>query len=308
MEKCLFIYNPQSGKCKIKEKEGYIVERLSEKFDVEVAHSQYAGHIGEIIRERGAEFDLIVGAGGDGTLNEIIDAVMSLDKKPTLGYIPSGTVNDVAHSLFISKKLKKAVDNILKGETFSHDVMKINNKYGIYVCCAGLFTEASYATDQKTKKKMGKLAYFFHGAKGMFTTKALNLKLSYDGGEIEGKYAIMLVNNSRYTAGMKINKKASLNDGLVDVVLVDTKKDRVSFGSALRVMFMFLRGFERYIGRKHFHHFLVPAFSVQLGNEVTINLDGEKISAGSFEASVIKEAINIIVPKKERLTKQIKNI
>ena len=140
MEKCLFIYNPESGKGKIKSKEDFIVSRLSKKYDVEVVHSQYAGNISKVLLERGEEFALIVGAGGDGTLNEIVDCIMRLDKKPLLGYIPSGTVNDVAHSLYIPRNAKKAVDCILNGQPYSHDIMKINDRYGIYVCAAGLFT------------------------------------------------------------------------------------------------------------------------------------------------------------------------
>lgn len=308
MEKCLFCYNPISGKGKIKKKENYIIDRLKSKFDVEVLRSQYAGHIGDEIKARGQEFDVIVGAGGDGTINEIINAVMNLEKKPKVAFIPAGTVNDVAHSLYIPTKIKKAVDNILQGKTFAHDVMKINERYGIYVCCEGLFTESSYATGQDIKKKMGKIAYVFHGAKKVFSTDALHLKVSYEGGEMEGRFAIILVNNSRYTAGMKINKRACLNDGLFDVVLVESKKDRVNIGAVIKVELMFLRGIEHYIHKKGFHHFQTSCFKVESKDNSTINLDGEKIDSGSFECNMIKEGVNIIVPKPEKLTKKIANI
>ncbi len=308
MERCLFIYNPESGKGKIKNKEKYIVDRLSSKFDVEVVHSQYAGNISKVILERGNEFSIIVGAGGDGTLNEIIDCVMRLENKPKIGYIPSGTVNDVAHSLYIPRKTKKAVENILTGQPFSHDIMKINDRYGIYVCAAGLFTDTSYVTDQKIKKKLGKVAYMFNGAKSIFKTKAVNLKLSYEGGEIEGKYAIILINNSRYTAGMKVNRYVNLNDGLVDVMLVESKKDIVKFHTIVRTIFMFLRGINHYINKKHVHHFQLHEFKVETGDNTVINLDGEKVSAGSFNVEVIKSGVEIIVPKIHKLQKCIKNI
>ena len=308
MEKCLFCYNPISGKGKIKEKENYIVDKLKSKFDVEILRSQGAGHIGNEIKTRGQEFDVIVGAGGDGTINEIINAVMNLEKKPKLAFIPAGTVNDVAHSLYIPTNIKKAVDNILQGKTFAHDVMKINDKYGIYVCCEGLFTESSYATGQDIKKKMGKIAYVFHGAKKIFSTKALHLKVTYEGGEIEGKFAIILVNNSRYTAGMKINRRASLNDGLFDVVLVESKKERVNLGAVIKVELMFLRGIEHYIHKKGVHHFQTSAFKVENNDESIINLDGEKIDSGNFECNMLKEAVTIIVPKPEKLTKKIAKI
>ncbi len=308
MDKCLFIYNPFAGKGKIKSKEQYIVERLSEKYNVEVYHSKYAGNIKETILEKGEDFSIIVAAGGDGTLNEIVDSVMSLEKKPQIGYIPSGTVNDVAHSLYIPRKLKKAVDNILYGKPFKHDIMKINNRYGIYVCAVGMFTDASYVTDQNVKKKIGKIAYMFHGAKSVFKTKSVRIKVSFEGGEIEGQYAIFLINNSRYTAGMPINRHVDLCDGLVDVMLVESNKETVRFPTIFRTIFIFLRGIEHYINKKHIHHLQLSSFKVEVDDDVNINLDGEKLGCGCFEVNVIKGGVEIIVPKIHKLQKQIKNV
>jgi len=308
MEKCLFVYNPEAGKGKIKNKEEYIVKRLSEKYQVEVAHSQYAGNIKEIIIERGEDFSLIVGAGGDGTLNEIIDAVMNLTKKPVLGYIPAGTVNDVAHSLYIPRKLKKAVDNILNGQPFSHDILKINDKFGIYVCAAGLFTEASYLTQQHMKKKIGKVAYMFIGGLSIFRARPMKLKLTFESGEIEGRYAIILINNSRYTAGLRINKTAVLNDGLVDVMIVESRKKIIGIFAILKTMFMFVRGIDHYLTRRHVHHLQLTNFKVEVSENTTINLDGEKSSSGSFSVSVIKSGVQILVPKIHKLQKQVMKI
>ena len=235
MEKCIFVYNPLSGKGKIARKEEYIKNKLKEKYEVEVYRSEFGGHIGQIILEKAEGAKLIVVAGGDGTLNEAINSIANLKNKPKIGYIPSGTVNDVAHSLKIPKSINRAVKNILEGEVFKHDIFKMNDRYGIYVCCSGLFTETSYATNQSIKKKMGKVAYALHGSKKMFTTPAVKLKLTYDHGQLEGKYALMLIINSKSIAGFKVNKGAVLNDGLVDIVLIKSKKDVVDFASVCRV-------------------------------------------------------------------------
>lgn len=307
MEKCLFLYNPHSGKGKIVKNEEYIKNKLSEKFNVEIVRSQYAGHIGDCITERGEDFDVIVVSGGDGTLNEAVNAIARLSQKPRLGYIPTGTVNDVAHSLYIPRNIKKAVKNILMGQPFSHDILKVNDKYGIYVCCSGLFTQSSYDTDQDKKKKMGKMAYLLDGAKRVFSTDAVNLKLTYEGGEIEGKFAIMLILNSRYVGGLRINKNAVLNDGVVDILLADSKKDIVNLGSILRVAFMFLEGVPKK-DKKGIKHFTLNKFKIQTTNETIINLDGEKIGKGSFDCEVIKEGIDIIVPKIHKLKKCVKKI
>ena len=302
MEKCLFVYNPVSGKGKIAKKEKKIVSMLESKYKVDVAISKYAGHIGEIILENGEDYDLLVVSGGDGTLNEVVNSLARLDKKPVLGYIPTGTVNDVAHSLYIPRNITRAVQNILHGEVFKHDIFKMNDRYGIYVCCAGLFTETSYATGQKAKKKMGKIAYALHGIKKVFSTPAVKLTLSYDGGEIDGKFAFMLFLNSRSVAGMRINRKALLNDGYIDVVLVKSKNDIVNLGAIGRVAFVFLRG----IANKSYKGIVrlkLNRFNITTTSDTVINLDGEKIGEGSFNFEVIQEGAKIIVPSLKKLNK-----
>lgn len=295
MEKCLFTYNPQSGKGKIVKNENLIVKMLNEKYEVKVVRSEFAGHIGKIILEQGENYDLIVVAGGDGTLNEAINTLARLNKKPKLGYIPTGTVNDVAHSLKIPKNIKKAVNIILNGQEFKHDIFKMNDRYGIYVCCSGLFTESSYATNQNNKKKLGKIAYGLYGVKKIFTSKSINLILKYQGGNVEGKFAIMLIINSRSVAGFKINPNAILNDGLVDIVLIKSKKEKINFSAVLRVAKLFLFG----IPKKSSKNVIIlhlDKFEVETPYDTVINLDGEHIGDGSFTFETIKEGINILIP------------
>ena len=305
MDKCIFVYNPLSGKGKIKKHEKEIVKLLEGKFNVEVYQSKYSGHIGEIILQKGEEVSLVVVAGGDGTLNEAINSICRLKNKPKIGYIPSGTVNDVAHSLGIPRNIKKAVNNILNGQEFKHDIFKMNDRYGIYVCCSGLFTETSYATDQNQKKKMGKIAYALHATKKMFTTPSVKLKLSYDDGEVEGKFALMLIVNSRSVAGFKINRRAMLNDGLVDIILIKSSKDKVNFSAICKVAIFFLKGIKNK-STKSVKHLQLNKFNIQTTSDTIINLDGEKIGAGSFDFEVIKGGITIIVPNIKKLIKNKK--
>lgn len=185
--------------------------------------------------------------------------------------------------------------------------MKVNNKFGVYVCCSGLFTEASYSTQQSQKKKMGKIAYAFHGIKKVFSTPAVKLKLSYEGGEIEGKYAIMLIINSRYVSGFKMNKNAILNDGIVDVLLVESKKDIVNLNAVRRVLMLFVKGTKENL-KKGVHLFSLDKFKIETTESTVINLDGERIGEGSFDCQVIKQGVDIIVPKKEKLERVVKNI
>ena len=295
--KCLFIYNPNSGKGKVKKKEKYIVEKLKAKYDiVDVAQTKYAGNAKEIAFQKYNLYDTFVVAGGDGTLNEVINAIAEKDNAPNIGYIPTGTVNDIAHSLKIPRNIKKAVKVILNGKVFNHDIFKCNDKYGIYVCTTGLGTEASYATKQTSKRFWGKLAYFLHGATKIFKSEPLKVKLKYEDKEINKNCSLLLIVNSKNVAGFTINRKAVLDDGYVDIVMIDSPKKRgFSFISLLRAAKVFLFGI-KYKNSKHITYLKLKDFEVTIKSKAIINLDGEQGFKGSFKFNSIKKGVKILVP------------
>ena len=298
--KSIFVYNPESGNGKLKKYKDYILSELSKKYgEIHVVETTHAGHASELAKQSVGVYDYFFVSGGDGTLNEIINGMGEAENKPIVGYIPSGTVNDVARSLGISKNIKKAVKNLLEGEPFNHDIFKVNNKYGIYVCCAGLFTNSSYATNRKSKKRFGKIAYFFKGAKDIFTAKPVHVELITETEKINRNCAIVLILNSRSAASFKLNKQAELNDGEVEVILCHSHENKVKLSEIVRTMLMFLRGVEKYKNNKKVTYRKLKEFTINTKEGTIINLDGEKSGEGSFNFSVIKSAVSIIAPKKE---------
>ena len=152
--RCLFLYNPNSGKGKIQKKLPLIERMLKTRYD-EVA--LYATRSAEDLKEKvsaGAEeYDAIVFSGGDGTFNLVLGGIG--DRQVKLGYIPSGTVNDVARSLGISKNVKKALKVIVGGRCERLDCMRAGDTYAMYIVAAGAFTGVTYSTPQKKKKRFG---------------------------------------------------------------------------------------------------------------------------------------------------------
>ena len=117
----------------------------------------------------------------------------------------------------------------------------------------------------------------------------------------------MLILNSKSVAGFKVNRHAELNDGLVDVVLIKTNKDKVNFPAVCRVAKFFLKGVEHKYN-KNIQHLQLDKFRIETQSDTIINLDGEKIGKGSFDFEVIKEGVTIIVPNLKKLTKKVENI
>ena len=197
--KCLYVYNPTSGKQKSHKKIEYILTELKKKFEVvDCKPTTKRGDAGLFAREACGVYDVFVVSGGDGTMNEVVNAISNVPNRPKIGYIPAGTTNDLAHSLGISKNVKKAVKNILMGYSIKPDVFKVNDRYGIYVCCFGIFTKSSYATSQTQKKHLGRIAYFSYGVKEMFNSHPIPMTIEFDGKKKKGKYALGIIANSKY--------------------------------------------------------------------------------------------------------------
>lgn len=295
--KCLYVFNPTSGNQTNTKNTGYVVEKLKTKFDVvDVKPTQKRGDAGSFSKDACGKYDVLVISGGDGTVNEVINAIANEPNKPQIGYIPTGTTNDLAHSLKIPKNIKKAVKIILKGNVAHHDIFKINNQYGIYVSAFGLFTASSYTANQKTKKKFGKLAYYFSGFKEIKNAKKFAITLNTDTIEISSNIILGIIANSRYVSGYKINKMANYGDGYVNVILFKEKKNRgVSLKTLFKIFRVFLFGITTLKNNKDIVVLKLNKFSVNFDEDITVNIDGEKGFNGSFNLEVLKQYIDIFI-------------
>lgn len=224
--KLLFVYNPYSGKSKIKNKLGSIIEKLASKdWEIRVHPTKCTGDATNVIAADGEKYDFIVVGGGDGTMNEAATGMMKLpkDKRCPIGYIPTGTTNDFATSMGIPKMIDRASDLVVKGVPKPCDIGKFNNRYFLYVAAFGAFTEVTYETDQKAKNMFGYAAYLMEGLKSLPLIKQHHIRITYNDGEkIEGDYILGIISNSTSVAGMKYSKKlgVSMNDGEFECILV----------------------------------------------------------------------------------------
>ena len=224
----LFVLNPRSGKGKIKNKLLEIIDIFVKNgWEVTVHTTQDAKDAFRAVHYRGSVFDRIVVSGGDGTLNEVIRGIMSLDtvSKPSLGYIPAGTVNDFAANLNLSKNMITAAEKICSGEEFRCDIGTFNRRNFVYVAAFGVFTNVSYETPQQNKNMLGNFAYFLEGVKQLSSVKSYRMKVLHGDEELEGDFVLGMVANSNHVAGMKTRAfKAQLNDGLFEVLLIKRPK------------------------------------------------------------------------------------
>ncbi len=222
-KKALLIVNPCSGRNKSRAGTFEIVDLFTKSdYEFSVHTTTCRGDATNIVKKELDDHDLVVCCGGDGTFNETINGVMVMPRRVPLGYIPAGTTNDIASSLQIPTTIAKATELIINGQPNDYDIGLFNNRYYSYVAAFGAFSKASYATSQKMKNIFGKAAYIAAGAADVKNIHDIKMRVEYDGGIIEDKFAFGAVSNSLSVGGlMKLPEgQVKFNDGKFEVILV----------------------------------------------------------------------------------------
>ena len=302
--KCIFIYNPKSGKGKIKKKLPYITKRLSEKYgEIDVYETKCRGDLTAKVKEIANLYDTIVFSGGDGTFNELLQGLSVWEQLPALGYIPTGTTNDIAHSLKIPcKSLRRQLNVVLKGRVEKLDCMMINGEeYAMYCVCAGAFTKATYTTPQQNKKIFGRLAYGIEGLRSNIPFKVFPVTMKNEEETIRSECVFALIMNSKRVAGFRLNAKGSMQDGLLEGAIVKQKKNPNFFyrwHAFFSLIRLFIFGYR--FKEKSLAQIDGESFQIEVPDDVVWNYDGEKGRCGNIEIKVLKNRVPLIVPKNNK--------
>ncbi|MGM9885939.1 MAG: diacylglycerol kinase, partial [Lactococcus sp.] len=196
------IYNPSSGQEIMKKNVADVLEKL-ESFGYEASafQTKISPKSAEIEADRATKdgFDLIVAAGGDGTINEVVSGISGNEKRPKLAIIPAGTTNDFARALKIPRNNPiDAVDIIGKNQTLKVDVgvatpIGKDSKYFINIAAGGALTELTYSVPSNLKTMFGYLAYLSKGAELLPRVKCEKVRVTHDQGVFEGKMSMFFV-------------------------------------------------------------------------------------------------------------------
>ncbi len=193
------------------------------------------------------------------------------EKKVPIGYIPTGTTNDFASSLHISRNILEAADTAVNGIPFACDVGRFNEDYFIYIAAFGLFTDVSYETKQSMKNILGHLAYVLEGTKRIFNIPSYRIKVFHDGEEIEDEFIFGMVTNSRSVGGFKgiIGRDVIFDDGEFEVTLMKTPKNPIELNELLGAIVM------KQINQERMYSFRSGEIRFESVEEIPWTLDGE---------------------------------
>jgi len=215
----LFVINPISGG-KAKLRIPTLIDKYldKERFNANFLLTEYSGHATEIVEEAIAKnFDVIVAAGGDGTINEVASKVVEHGK--ILGILPLGSGNGLARFLNIPQNLKEAILLINKMKTDRIDSATFNNKF--FFNLAGVGFDAHLSSAFSKDKKRGLAGYIKQSLKEVFSYKDEVYNINIDGADYNRKaFAVTVANSSQYGNNVYIAPDASVKDGLLDVCII----------------------------------------------------------------------------------------
>lgn len=291
LKKLLLIVNPVAGKKKLKPMLLDVLQIFARGgFATTVMVTGRRGEASEFAAY-GKDFDRIVCAGGDGTLNEVISGMLDHGVTEPLGYIPCGSTNDFASSMGISSDIKKAAEAIANGLPLPLDIGKFNERYFSYVASFGAFTAASYSTAQDVKNILGHAAYVFEGIKDLSSIQPQYMKFVTEDKIYEGNYVFGAIANSKSFGGIVRLKDelVSLNDGFFEVLLVKMPKTLADLNVIINSITT--SNFEN----NRFEFFKTSRLTVIPDLPTAWSLDGEYMrTEGSVEAKNLHGAINFI--------------
>ncbi len=238
MSKLLLIVNPAAGKMRSKTALFTLVDTFCRGgYQVTTYITSARDDARRVTALWAAEYDLVVCCGGDGTLNEVMDALVKNNITVPLGYIPAGSTNDFAASLKLPLQPLKAALTIVNGKDSHIDVGVFNgDRHFSYIASFGVFTAASYTAPQASKNLWGHFAYILEGLKELSAIQSYRVCVTADGQKFEDDYLFGAVCNSTSVAGLvRINQGVvDMSDGLFELILVRRPKSVADLSKILQ--------------------------------------------------------------------------
>ena len=275
-KRCRIIYNPTSGREAMKNNLVdilNILERAGYETSAYATTPEPNSAKNEAERAAKAGFNLIVAAGGDGTINEVVNGIAPLKHRPKLGIIPAGTTNDYARALKIPREDPiGAAKVIAKGQTIKMDIGEAGKNWFVNIAAGGLLTELTYGVPSQVKSLFGYLAYLVKGAELLPQIKPIKMHLEYDGGTYDGKASMFFMALTNSVGGFEqIVPDASLDDGKFTLIVVKTS----NLIEILQLITMVLNGGKHVNDPRILYVKTSKLVAKPVDEKMMINVDGE---------------------------------
>lgn len=294
-KKILLYYNPYSGSGLFKNNLDLIIDKLqAKKYQVVPVRAARGKCLDQAFSEMvPGEYSRIIVAGGDGTINLCVNAMIEYGIDLPLGILPVGTANDFAYYFGLPTELNAALDIALGRHFTFADVGSCNGKHFINVTALGNVVDVSQKTDPNLKNALGIFAYYLMSITQMHTLKPLPVTLVTPEETYEESMFFMVVMNGKSAGGLKtLAPESEINDGKLDVILFR----ETPLYEMLPLVIEFAQG--KHIRNKNVLAFQTERLRIESPMEISTDVDGEKGVTLPLEFSILHKRLRILTAVK----------
>jgi YegS/Rv2252/BmrU family lipid kinase len=292
----LFFINPISG-TKNKKHLIDLIERKcnQQQITFEITHTNKEGDYQYLPQKIEVDkiTDIII-CGGDGTIKQIASYLLNTDV--SVGIIPAGSGNGLALGSGIGANFEKALDIIIKGKTEYIDGFFINGQFGCML--TGIGFDAAVAYEFSKQKTRGLFPYIKLSLQHFFKAKAYPFIIEWNGSRIEtNALFVSIANSNQFGSRIKIAPKATLSDGLLDVIVVNSKNKIITALSLLHQISLGEIQDEKNVSKKNVGYFHTEFVTIHNPALAPLHIDGEPVETSALlEIKIIKKAIRLLLP------------
>lgn len=288
--KVLFFYNPHSGNGLFKNNLDYIIERFQAEglviVPVRAAQGMTIRHVLKTMHPH--EYRQVIVAGGDGTINICVNAMIENDIHLPLSIFPAGTANDFAYYFEIPNDIDGMIEIALGSSYTTADVGKVNSRYFVNVAAMGGLISVSQKTDPNLKNSLGIMAYYLKALTEIKNITAEHVKLITPEATYEEDMYFMVVMNGKSAGGFrKLSPETEINDGMLDVVLFR----EMPLLEMAQLLVDVMQG--RHSDNKNVLTFSTDKLRIESESDIATDIDGEKGEKLPLEFTLLHNRLNV---------------
>lgn len=288
----MLVFNPYAGQAETLERELSAAAEVwrEQGWSVTLEPTLAAGD-GRRLARQAAEggFDLVVAAGGDGTINEVINGLAGT--RTALAPLPLGTMNVWARELRLPMQPRAAAEAVLAWRPRPIDLGRANERYFLLMAGIGFDAAITAGIRPDEKRRLGALAYVLRGIKQTLRVRGARARLVIDGKPTSGRVLMVVIGNSQLYGGLvKITPRAIIDDGMLDVAVF--KGDNGL--SAVRRLIAILR--RRYSADPEIAYYRARSVQITARPHLPVQVDGDPIGATPMTFAIAPGALQALLP------------
>jgi YegS/Rv2252/BmrU family lipid kinase len=290
--RALIIFNPGAGQAAIAEQEIQAARDVWREhgWQVELRPTAGPGDGTRIAREAARQgYHLVVAAGGDGTVNEVVNGLAGTEA--VLAALPVGTVNVWVRELGLPLQPRAAAEALLNAQIRTIDLGRAGDRYFLLMCGVGFDAAVTAEVRADEKRRFGALAYLLRAANLAGRFRGTPARITLDGRAVRGRVLMIVLGNSQLYGGVvKITARASLDDGLLDVCII---KGNSLWSAPFRALSLFTR---RYSVDPDIEYHRAREIKISARRPLPVQVDGDHIGQTPMTFAAVPGALRALLP------------